>query len=137
MIVNVLRAVVLVATMALPLAAAQTPGWEREDWPGQGRADKTAPTVPSGLSASAVPAAQIDLAWNASTDNVGVTGYRVLRDGVHVATTSATTYADSGLVYSTTYTYSVAAFDAAGNASAASDAASATTLPPPDVVAPS
>ena len=72
---------------------------------------------------------QINLSWSASTDNIGVSAYNVWRDGVQVATTSALTYADTGLSPSTTYTYTVAAFDAAGNVSPPSVAASATTLP--------
>jgi YVTN family beta-propeller protein len=90
--------------------------------------DTTAPTPPSGLDATATGADSIDLNWSESTDDVGVTGYRVFRDGVEIGTTAATTYADSGLDAGTTYSYTVAAYDAAGNESAQSDSASATTL---------
>ena len=41
--------------------------------------DTTPPSAPTGLGATAVSTSQIDLAWTASTDNVGVTGYRVER----------------------------------------------------------
>jgi chitodextrinase len=58
---------------------------------------------------------------------VGVSGYRVFRNGAQIATTSATSFANTGLSPSTTYTYAVAAFDAAGNLSAQSSPASATT----------
>jgi len=90
--------------------------------------DTQAPTVPSGVTATPVSSSAINVSWTASADNVGVAGYRVFRGGVQIATTSATTFADSGLTPSTTYVYTAAAFDAAGNASAQSAAASGTTF---------
>ena len=90
-------------------------------------ADTTAPTVPTNLAAAASSSSQINLSWNAATDNVGVAGYRVSRGGSVITTTTGTTYSDTGVAPQTTYTYSVAAFDAAGNVSAGSAAASATT----------
>lgn len=98
--------------------------------------DASAPSAPSGLTATAVSSTQVNLAWNASTDNVGVAGYRVYRNGVQVGTTTVTSYANSGLAADTIYSYAVAAFDAAGNFSAQSAGASARTLPPPDTTAP-
>jgi chitodextrinase len=92
-----------------------------------GAPDTTPPTAPTGLTATAATAAQIDLAWTAATDNVGVTGYRIFRNGVQVASTAGTTYSDKGLQPVTTYSYTVRAVDAAGNVSAASNTASATT----------
>lgn len=92
-----------------------------------GPADITAPSVPAGLSAVAVSASQINLSWTASTDNVGVTGYNIYRNGGFIATSATTSYSNIGLTASTTYTYTVAAFDAAGNTSAQSTSASATT----------
>src|ERR1041385_1464182 len=100
-------------------------------------ADTTPPSVPTGLTANAVSSSQINLSWTASSDNVGVSGYRVYRDGVQIATTSATFFTNTGLSPSTTYTYTVAAFDAAGNLSAQSSPASATTPAPPDTTPPS
>jgi chitodextrinase len=96
-------------------------------------ADTTPPSTPTGLSATAVSASQINLAWAAATDNVGVTGYRIYRGGSQIATASTTSYQDAGLSASTTYTYTVAAYDAAGNVSGQSPPVSATTLaaPPP------
>jgi hypothetical protein len=91
------------------------------------QADTTPPTVPTGLSAVAASSSQINLSWNASTDNVGVTGYNVYRGGTLIGTSTTTAYSDTGLSASTTYTYTVAAFDAAGNISAQSASASATT----------
>lgn len=70
---------------------------------------------------------QVDLSWNASTDNVGVTGYRVYRDGAVIANVAGTSYVDTSVVASTTYSYTVAAHDAAGNFSGQSAAAVVTT----------
>jgi hypothetical protein len=91
------------------------------------QADTTPPTVPSGLAASALSSSQINLSWTASTDNAGVTGYNVYRAGTKIGTSGTTTYLDSGLSASTSYAYNVSAFDAAGNTSAQSAGASATT----------
>src|SRR5881392_2647353 len=99
--------------------------------------DTTPPMVPTGLTDSAVSSSQINLSWTASSDNVGVSGYRVYRNGTQIATTSATSFADTGLAASTTYSYTVAAYDAAGNLSAQSSPASATTPAPPDTTPPS
>src|SRR5437016_4492604 len=98
--------------------------------------DTTAPSVPTGLTAAAVSSSQINLSWTASSDNVGVSGYRVFRGGTQIATTSTTSYANTGLSPSTTYSYTVAAYDAAGNLSAQSSSASATTQAPPDTTPP-
>ena len=89
--------------------------------------------MPAGLSAQAASSSQINLTWNASTDNVGVTGYRIFRGGTQIATTAGTSYSNTGLSASTAYSYTVAAYDAAGYVSAQSAAASATTpaAPPP------
>ena len=93
--------------------------------------DTTAPTTPTGLAATTLSASRIRLSWSASTDNVAVTGYRVYRNGVFLATLgNVTTYESAGLAASTTYTYNVDAIDAAGNASGTSAAASAITLAP-------
>jgi chitodextrinase len=95
-----------------------------------GPPDTTPPSVPTGLSATAVSSVQINLSWTASTDNVGVTGYDVFRNGTQVGTTTTTSYQDTGLTPDTTYSYTVAAYDAAGNVSEQSTAASATTQAP-------
>jgi Bacterial Ig domain/IPT/TIG domain len=91
------------------------------------QADTTPPTVPTGLTATAISSSQINLTWTASTDNVGVKGYNVYRGGVKIGTTPSTSYLDGGLNASTSYTYNVSAYDAAGNTSAQSAGASATT----------
>jgi chitodextrinase len=91
--------------------------------------DATAPTTPSGLTASADSSSKIALAWSPSADNVAVTGYRVYQNGVLLAAIgNVTTYLVTGLAAFTTYTYRVDAIDAAGNASGLSAPASATTL---------
>ncbi len=90
--------------------------------------DTQAPSVPSNLTATGLSATEVALSWDASTDNIAVTGYSILRDGVPLDTTASTSYTDTGLVPSTTYAYQLSAYDAAGNTSAVSAVASATTL---------
>ena len=89
--------------------------------------DTTPPTTPGNVTATAVSPSQINVSWSASTDNVGA-GYRVFRNGTLAGTVTALSYSDTGLAASTTYSYTVSAFDAAGNVSAPSTAAMATTL---------
>ncbi len=76
---------------------------------------------------------QINLAWNVSTDTVGVAGYKIFRGSTQIATTQSLSYSDTGLAATTTYTYAVSAFDATGNVSTQSPAVSATT-PGPDLI---
>lgn len=90
--------------------------------------DVTPPSVPANLTATPVALSQIDLAWDASTDNIAVSGYQVFRDGTQIATSGAITYSDTGLTPSTTYAYYVTAFDASGNFSASSTVVATTTL---------
>src|SRR5213083_1336824 len=96
-------------------------------------ADTTPPSTPTGLTAAVAGSTGANLSWSASTDNVGVTGYIVRRNGVQVATPATTSYADTGLSAATTYSYTVAARDAAGNVSPNSATVSVTTgsTPPP------
>ncbi|NUT50327.1 MAG: endoglucanase [Saccharothrix sp.] len=92
--------------------------------------DREAPTVPGGLSVTAVTATGATLTWTASTDNQGVVGYDVLRaDGTVAASTTGVSHQLTGLGADTAYTYSVRARDAAGNASAASTAVTFRTSP--------
>ncbi len=79
--------------------------------------DTDPPSIPTNLSASIFSTNQVNLSWSASTDNVGVVGYTINRDGVPVTSVSGTTlsYIDTGLTPLTTYNYSVDAFDAEGN----------------------
>lgn len=81
-------------------------------------ADTTAPSAPTGLAAGTVTSSSVSLSWAASTDNVGVTGYQVFRDGVQTGTSTTTSYTDTSAAPNTTYNYLVRAYDAAGNVSA-------------------
>ena len=89
--------------------------------------DTQAPTVPAGLKSTGATATSVALSWTASTDNIGVSGYDVLRGGTVVATTPGTQYNDTGLTANTAYTYSVRARDPAGNVSATSAPITVTT----------
>lgn len=89
--------------------------------------DTQAPSVPAGVSANAVSANQVNLSWAASTDNVGVAGYAVKRNGQELAKVNSLSFGDTGLTPNTTYQYTVVAYDAAGNMSAASTPVSVTT----------
>ncbi|MDQ1163409.1 endonuclease I/chitodextrinase [Chryseobacterium sp. SORGH_AS 447] len=91
-------------------------------------ADTQAPTAPTNLATSNPSSNSISLSWTASTDNVGVTGYDIYKDGNFYATVTGTTATVSGLNPLTTYSFYVIAKDAAGNASAASNTAQGTTL---------
>ena len=79
--------------------------------------DVVAPSAPAALVQTSVPGSIPSFSWAASTDNVGVTGYLVYRDGVQVGQTAGTAYTDMGAVSGSTHTYTVAATDAAGNLS--------------------
>ncbi|HEX7456248.1 MAG TPA: Ig-like domain-containing protein, partial [Candidatus Nanoarchaeia archaeon] len=93
--------------------------------------DTTPPSAPTNLTATAVSSSQINLSWNASTDNVGVAGYEVYRNDSKVAVVTTTSWGDTGLAPPTTYSYKVRAFDAAEKYSGYSNTAAATTLAPP------
>lgn len=97
--------------------------------------DTAAPSVPSTVSAVAASSSQINLSWAPSTDNIGVQGYKIYRSGAQIGIATSTVYSDSNLSPATSYSYTVAAYDAAGNTSAQSGAATATTQsaisPPP------
>lgn len=97
-----------------------------------GKVEDVRPTMPADLTSVALNSRTIRLKWDGSTDNVGVVGYNILRDGRYVASQrdGAATFLDGQLQPATTYTYQVRAFDAAGNLSALSNAATATTPAP-------
>jgi fibronectin type 3 domain-containing protein len=101
--------------------------------------DITPPSVPSGLSGSAPNYFTVNLSWSASTDTggSGLAGYHVYRNGGLVGNASSTSYADTTVAQATTYSYTVSAYDNAGNASAQSGAAPVTTPPVPDSIPPS
>jgi len=101
---------------------------------GTGGLDTQAPTAPSGLVASSTTASSVSLTWTASTDNVGVTGYQILRAPgasggtfAQVGTSTTPSFTNSGLTASTTYRFQVRAVDAAGNTSAVSNTVTAST----------
>lgn len=91
--------------------------------------DTTAPSTPLNLTASGTTQTSTNLSWTASTDNIGVTGYDILRGTTVIASVTGTTYTATGLTAATAYTFNVRAKDAAGNVSALSNTASVTTLP--------
>ncbi|TLY52523.1 MAG: hypothetical protein E6K53_04100 [Gammaproteobacteria bacterium] len=88
------------------------------------QADTQAPTAPGGLTASTVKRTTVSLTWQVATDNVGVSGYEIWRNGVRVATTATPGYTET--LPSGTYSYYIVAYDAAGNHSGASNSVSLT-----------
>lgn len=103
---------------------------------GSSGGDTQPPTTPTGLAVTGTTSGSVSLAWSPSSDNVGVTGYNVYRGGQLAGTVTGTSFTDTGLAASTSYTYTVTAHDAAGNTSASSAAVTATTAsgggnPPP------
>ncbi|WP_010500589.1 fibronectin type III domain-containing protein [Paenibacillus elgii] len=110
-------------------------GWEPPNVPalwkagGSGGTDTQPPTAASGLKATGKTSNSVTLAWNASTDNVGVTGYDVYNGSAVAASVTGTTATIGGLSANTAYTFTVKAKDAAGNVSAASQAVTVTTDP--------
>ena len=100
-----------------------------------GGGDVTPPSIPANLTAPSTTASSISLAWTASTDNVGVTGYQILRAPgttggtfTQIATSPTNSYVNTGLAASTSFRYQVRATDAAGLVSAVSNTVTATTL---------
>ena len=96
-----------------------------------GSADNSAPTTPVNLAATGTTATTTNLSWTASTDNVGVTGYKVYNFGNLFATVATNSTAVNGLTASTSYQFTIKATDAAGNLSAASNLVIVTTLSAP------
>ncbi|MBI1865372.1 MAG: carboxypeptidase-like regulatory domain-containing protein [Nitrospirae bacterium] len=93
-----------------------------------GQQDTQAPTAPSNLSAEVVtsPSKKVNLNWTGSTDNVGVAGYKIYRNGSLIGTSSSTSYTDSSVSAGATYSYEVAAYDDCYNISGHSNSVSAT-----------
>ena len=96
------------------------------------------PTVPGNVSAVANATTSIQLTWNSASGNPLIAGYSIYRNGSRVASTSNTSYVDTGLSPATGYSYAIASYNASGTESAESQSVSATTqsLPPPPVVVP-
>jgi chitodextrinase len=88
--------------------------------------DTQPPTIPSNVAAVAVSSSQINLSWSASTDNIGVKGYIIYRNGTKLATATTTSYGDTGLSPNTSYSYYIVATDGT-NTSKNSTTVSATT----------
>jgi chitodextrinase len=91
--------------------------------------EKIAPSVPTGLMATAASCSQVNLAWNASTDSggSGLAGYRVYRNNTFLKQVATTSTSDTGLAGSTIYSYQVSAIDNAGNESSRSATVSTNT----------
>ena len=108
--------------------------WLKSYVAGTGPGDTQAPTAPAGLLAPSTTSSSVSLSWTASTDNVGVTGYQILRAPgasggtfTQVGTSTTTSFTSSGLTANTTYRFQVRAVDAAGNTSAVSNTVTAAT----------
>jgi chitodextrinase len=99
--------------------------------------DTTAPQVPTAPSIGQFDQTLVQVLWNPTTDNVGVAGYNLFRNGTQLYTSSQVNYTDTSVSPSTTYSYQVQAFDAAGNLSALSAPATVTTRAVPDTTPPS
>ncbi len=118
---NALTAAQIQTDMNTPVSATQTPP------------DTTPPLAPASLTATPASTSQINLSWAAANDNVAVTGYRVERQDpgsttfTQIATTTGTTFSNTGLAVGATYSYRVQGVDAAGNLGAYSPVATATT----------
>ncbi|MGP3963859.1 DUF4434 domain-containing protein [Nonomuraea sp. 3N208] len=117
-----------------PLQVAPIHDQTYRDYAATGSVESTPPTTPSGVTATATDPLTVKLSWTAATDAVGVAGYRITRNGTLVKTLygTATTFTDAGLDPSAAYTYTLKAFDAAGNQSGASTSVSATTPAAPN-----
>ncbi|GAA1400781.1 discoidin domain-containing protein [Catellatospora coxensis] len=111
--------------------AAQCSGFEVYGTAQPPQNDTQAPSAPGNLTVTGQTANSVSLSWQASTDNVGVTGYQVRQAGNVVAGATGTSYTVTGLSPSTTYSFTVTAQDAAGNTSAPSNTATATTSAAP------
>lgn len=89
--------------------------------------DTTPPSTPNGVSVSNEADNSVLLSWNASSDNVGVTGYNIFVDGASAGSVTGTSATINGLTACTTYSFTVSAFDAAGNTSGTGSASGTTT----------
>ena len=93
----------------------------------QALADTTPPSAPARLVVAAnSKRRQMQLSWQASSDNIGVAAYRVARNGIPIAEVQSTEWVDSAWGTGATYTYAVVALDAAGNTSPSSNVVTVT-----------
>ncbi|MDN3016436.1 glycosyl hydrolase family 18 protein [Paenibacillus sp. BSR1-1] len=91
--------------------------------------DRTAPTSPTNLHTTSITETTVSLAWNSSTDNVGVTGYDIYQNNSLIGNVSSTQYVANNLTPNTSYSFYIKARDARGNISAASSTLNVVTLP--------
>lgn len=89
--------------------------------------DNIAPSIPANLGAVATASTQVTLTWNTSIDDVGVVGYKIYRNGTYLASSTDTLYFDNSVKAATSYSYTITAYDAAGNVSPQSSSVSVTT----------
>ena len=101
------------------------------DWSDSG--DRVNPTTPANLRVANLTHVSLSLAWDAASDNAGVAGYRIYRDGLQVGATQTTAFADAGLAPQTAYTYTVRAYDYNDNVSPESLPLPVTTMAPPAI----
>jgi chitodextrinase len=105
-----------------------------------GDPDLVAPSAPTSFAVTGTTSGSIATGWTAATDNVGVAGYNLYRDGVRIASTPTTGYTYTGLTCETSYGLEVEAFDAAGNVSTRASVSGTSggcdpSTPPPGLVA--
>nr|WP_321371059.1 hypothetical protein [uncultured Desulfuromusa sp.] len=89
--------------------------------------DTEAPSIPQNLSGIGLSGTEISLTWSPSSDNVGVSGYTIYRDGIEIGSSATPSYNDTNLAAQTLYSYTVVSYDSAGNVSAESSAVEVTT----------
>ena len=89
-------------------------------------ADTIPPSAPANLVGTPPNSTSANLSWSASTDNVGVAGYNIFRNGTQIGSSATTSFTDAAVVAGTSYNYTVTAYDAAGNQSTASNTATVT-----------
>jgi len=99
--------------------------------------DLTPPSIPARVAAVSVSSTQMFVAWDPSTDDVGVVGYEVMRGSSLIAKVAVTRARERALLPNQEYCYSVVALDAAGNRSPASPPACSTTADPSQLASPS
>jgi len=92
-------------------------------------ADNSPPSIPGNFKVEAASPSQINVSWDPSVDDTGVAGYSISRDGTGILRSSATSFADTGLVAATEYCYTVTAYDDAGNFSMTQRACATTVSP--------
>ncbi|WP_343949317.1 glycoside hydrolase family 75 protein [Nonomuraea longicatena] len=100
--------------------ASGGPNLDRLSVSGPAGPDGQAPSIPANPRVSGTSATSISLTWQESTDNVGVSGYRIYEGGTVVATSPTAAATIGGLATGSSHTYTVSAYDAAGNESARS-----------------